>query len=86
MPDSVRTNGPLICRRKEIRPKEGANPIFGSSALIRHWMAWPRRKTSSWPREPLPGGDLVHLPDDVEPGDHLGDRVLHLDRVFTSRA
>ena len=42
-------------------------------------MAWPRKTTSSCRNESgSPGGDADLLAHDVDPGDHLGDRVLDL--------
>ncbi len=35
-------------------------------------------------REGKPGGDPDLLVDEVDPGNHLGDRMLDLDAVFIS--
>ena len=42
-------------------------------------MAWPENVTSSCVSvSGAPGGDADLLDDEIEPGDHLGHRVLHL--------
>ena len=68
-------------------PGEGTK-VSGSSALIRHSMAWPSKTMSSWrERQRLAGGDADLLAHEVDAGDQLGDRVLdleagvHLDEV-----
>ena len=56
-------------------------PPAGFSALMRTSMACPRRcaSTSSWRhRQRLAGGDADLPLDEVDAGDHLGDRVLDL--------
>ena len=70
-----------------MRPGEGVN-LNGSSALMRHSIAWPLISTSRWrKRELLARGDADLLLHDVDAGDHLGHRVLdlharvHLDEV-----
>ena len=69
------------------RPGEGAK-VFGSSALIRHSIAWPRKLISSWRAgQALAAGDADLLAHEVDAGDHLGHRMLdlepgvHLDEV-----
>ena len=51
-----------------MRPGEGRNaPPAGSSALMRHSMAWPRRSTSSWVNDSgSPDGDAELLGDEVD--------------------
>ena len=52
---------------------------------MRHSIAWPRElDVALLERQPLAGGDADLLLDDVDAGDHLGDRVLDLQRVLTS--
>ena len=47
---------------------------------MRHSMAWPRQPHVLLPEgELLPGRHADLLLDEVDPGDHLGDRVLHLE-------
>ena len=41
-------------------------------------MAWPENVTSFAERERRARGDADLLDDEVEPGDHLGHRMLHL--------
>ena len=60
-------------------PGEGAKSRAGDSALIRTSIAWPRDlDLLLGDREPLAAGDPQLLADDVDAGDHLGDRVLDL--------
>jgi hypothetical protein len=76
---SARTNSPPGGANRSIRPGMGMKPRAGSSALIRHSIATPRQPIPAWPqRKPLARGDPELLLHEVEPGDHLGDRVLHL--------
>ena len=60
----------------------------GSSALIRHSMAWPsKRDVVLRERQAEAGGDADLLVDEVDAGDRLGDRMLdlqagvHLDEI-----
>ena len=70
-----------------MRPGDGVN-LYGSSALMRHSIAWPRSSIVALrERQLLAGGDAdLHL-HDVDAGHHLGHRVLdlharvHLDEV-----
>jgi hypothetical protein len=64
--------------KSSMRPGLGMK-VSGCSALMRHSMAWPRQLMSSWVAQALAAGDEDLLLDDVDAGDHLGDRVLHLD-------
>ena len=50
-PESIRTPGPAGSRYPVIRPGAGAKFLEASSALIRHSIAWPDRRTSSWPSD-----------------------------------
>ena len=62
-----------------MRPGDGTN-VYGSSALIRHSIAWPRAHDVALAEaQLLAGGDADLLLHDVDAGDHLGDRVLDLD-------
>ena len=68
-------------------PGEGLK-VCGFSALMRHSMAWPLKRMSSWRSDSgAPARDPDLLDDEIEPGDHLGDGVLdleagvHLDEV-----
>ena len=61
-----------------MRPGDGTN-VTGSSALMRHSIAWPRLTMSRCrKRELAPGGDQDLLLHDVDAGDHLGHRMLDL--------
>ena len=61
-------------------PGHGWKLRYGSSALIRHSMAWPRRPSAvALEAERLAGGDPDLLLHQVEAGHHLGDRMLDLD-------
>ena len=63
-----------------MRPGAGRKPSAGSSALIRHSMAWPvGADLVLGPRQGPAGGDLDLRDHEVEPGPHLGDRVLDLE-------
>ena len=63
-----------------IRPGEGRKSLSGSSELIRHSIEWPRSDDVVLAeRQRLAGGDPDLLLDQVDAGDHLGDRVLDLD-------
>ena len=65
------THQPARCDGRKLRN--------GSSALMRHSMAQPSRRTSRLrERQLLAGGDADHQLDQVEPGDALGHRVLDL--------
>ena len=62
-----------------MRPGEGMN-VYGSSALMRHSIAWPRSTMSRCANgsfSPAAIADL--LLHDVDAGDHLGHRMLDLD-------
>ena len=60
-------------------PGAGAKFFAASSALMRHSIAWPCQRTSSWPkRELLAGGDQDLLAHDVDAGGRLGHAVLDL--------
>ncbi len=60
-------------------PGEGRK-VRGSSALMRHSMAWPSKRMSSCLRvERRARRDADLLDDEVDAGDHLGDGVLHLE-------
>ncbi|OPX67059.1 MAG: hypothetical protein A4E37_01730 [Methanoregulaceae archaeon PtaB.Bin056] len=50
MPESTRIPGPPGERYRRIFPGSAAKLFSGSSALIRHSIAWPRIVTSSWSR------------------------------------
>ena len=79
-PESTRTPGPAGSRYTVIVPGEGRKPFATSSALIRHSIAWPWRRTSSCVNSSgSPGRDLHLLAHDVDARDDLRDRVLHLD-------
>ena len=66
--------------KRVIVPLAPAQFFAGSSALIRHSMAWPRGLMSRLrDRQRLARGDADHQLDQVEAGRRLGDRVLHLD-------
>jgi hypothetical protein len=60
-----------------ILPGHGAK-LFGSSALMRISIAWPRGLRSPCERQLLAGGDPQLLAHQVEAGDQLGHRVLDL--------
>ena len=61
-----------------MRPGDGVN-LYGSSALMRHSMAWPRSTTSRClNRSFSPAAMRICCLHDVDAGDHLGDRVLDL--------
>ena len=54
--------------------------MYGSSALMRHSIAWPRSSMSLCRNaQLLAGGDADLLLHEVDAGDHLGHRVLDLD-------
>ena len=79
--------GPPGACHEVMRPGEGTK-VYGSSALMRHSIAWPRLTMSRWRNgKLLPRRDADLLLDDVDAGDELGDRVLdlhprvHLDEV-----
>ena len=59
--------------------RRGRKPLDGSSRAIRHSIACPVRRTSSWRSHSGPRRDQHLLADEVEPCDQLGNRVLHLD-------
>ena len=60
-------------------PGDGTN-VSGSSALMRHSIAWPVKVTSLCLNDkPLAGRNANLLLDDVDAGHHLGDRMLDLD-------
>ena len=76
---STRTPGPPGSTRVLIAPGLGAN-VSGCSALMRHSMACPSRRTPSCSIRERPAGRDPDLRlDDVDPGHRLGDAVLHLD-------
>ena len=59
------------------RRHEVARRVLGVDAALDRGAA--RRERGGGQREPLPVGDLDLLGHEVEPGDHLGDRVLDLE-------
>ena len=61
-------------------PGHGWKLRYGSSALIRHSMAWPAEPAAvALEADRLAGGHPDLLLHQVEAGDHLGHRVLDLD-------
>ncbi len=60
-------------------PGQGAK-VLGSSALMRHSMAWPRKLHGRVSGSSIfsPAAVRICSADEVEPGDHLGDGVLDL--------
>ncbi len=46
-PESTRTPGPAGSRYEVIVPGAGRKPLAASSALMRHSIAWPEKRTSS---------------------------------------
>ena len=75
-----RTGPPGGTNSVEQAGRRGRSRASGSSALIRHSMATPRGShVRLAERERLAGGDPHLLADQVDAGDHLGDRVLDLD-------
>jgi hypothetical protein len=62
-----------------MRPGQGAW-VSGSSALMRHSMAWPRGAPAAREgRWASPAAMRICSAHQVDAGDHLGDGVLHLD-------
>ena len=63
-----------------MRPGDGVN-VSGFSALMRHSMAWPRHSTgrSRISASLSPAAMRIWALHQVDAGDHLGDRMLHLD-------
>ena len=60
-------------------PEPGRKPASGSSAYSRTSIAWPRCDDLFLrQRQRLAGGDAQLPLDQVQPGDDLGDRMLHL--------
>jgi hypothetical protein len=59
-------------------PVAGRKLASGFSAQMRASIAWPRIAARPAQRQRLAGGHAQLPLDQVEPGDHLGDRVLHL--------
>ena len=60
-------------------PVSGTKPASGSSARMRHSMAWPCRAISPWAAERLARGRrAICSRDQVEPGDHFGHRMFDL--------
>ena len=58
---------------------EGNHPAAGSSATSRASIAWPSTRTSRLAdRQRLTRGDAQLELHQVQAGDGLGDRVLHL--------
>ena len=76
-PVSSRTPGPDGGFHAVIVPGAGMKFFAGSSALIRNSIECPRARRVVV-AERLALGDAEHLPDQVEPGDLLADRVLDL--------
>ena len=63
-----------------MRPGAGRKPADASSALMRHSIACPAKRTSSWRNESGSPAAIEHLlAHEVETGDELRDRVLDLD-------
>ena len=64
-----------------MRPGDGMKPASGSSAYTRHSMAWPRgvSNCSGGTVKPLAARDADLPLHQVDAGDHLGHRMLHLD-------
>ena len=57
---STRIPGPAGKTALVTVPGLGRNPAAGSSALIRHSIAWPRRQTSAWAsRSPRPSAIAI---------------------------
>ena len=88
----MRIPGPPGTRNAVIRPGEGAN-VSGSSALIRHSMAWPRKSNlPTAPFECFAGRDTNLRFHQVNLRHHLGDGMLdlnariHLDEVEIARS
>jgi ABC-type phosphate/phosphonate transport system ATPase subunit len=54
--------------------------VCGSSALMRHSMAWPSNVMSSWRHVERPARTATRICSlhQIDAGDHLGDRMLHL--------
>ena len=70
--------GPPGAWYEVMRPGEGTN-VYGSSALMRHSIAWPATHDVALAEaQLLARGDADLLLHDVDAGDHLGDRVLDL--------
>ena len=63
-----------------MRPGQGWKLLNGSSALMRHSMAWlVKLNVLLVVAEFFAGGDADLFLDDVDAGDFLGDRMLDLD-------
>ncbi len=84
---STRIPGPPGTRNAVMRPGDGTN-VSGSSALMRHSIAWPRNSTiRRRHRSFSPGGDANLRLDQIHARDHFRDRMLdlnarvHLDEV-----
>jgi hypothetical protein len=76
---SIRTPGPPAGASVSITPALGMKFFSGSSALMRHSIAWPvDLDVLLLEGQGLAGGDADGGLDDVHAGDHLGDRVLDL--------
>ena len=61
-------------------PKDGVKLFFGSLRVDAALDRMAAQQHVLLPhRQPFAGRELVHLPDDVEPADELGDGVLDLD-------
>ena len=77
-----RARRPVVPRAADTctsRPTEGRKLRNGSSALMRHSMAQPSSRTSSW-RKPSgsPAATRIMHSTRVQPRDHLRHRVLYL--------
>ncbi len=65
VPPSRRTPAPPGERYVVILPVSGRKPLAGSSVVIRHWSAAPRRDTESWesPRSARVSPDAIRICD-----------------------
>ena len=75
---STRTPGPCGVWNDAINPGDGRKSCSGSSAFRRISIAWPRRGRGRL-NQLLAGGDAQLLAHQVDPGAHLGDRMLDLE-------
>ena len=76
---STRTPGPLSTLKTWMSPGDGTN-VSGSSALMRHSMAWPVKTTSFCLNESRsPAAIRICSLTMSMPGHHLGHRVLDLE-------
>ncbi len=76
---STRTPMPPGRFKPVMRPGEGAK-VSGFSALMRHSMAWPAQLDRAGQNvgSGLACGDADLALHQIDAGDHLGDRMLHL--------